>query len=308
VFLISIFAVVIGPVNYFVVWRRKQLYLLVLTIPAIAFVTSAALFGYAMIADGFGVQSRLRSFTLLDQHSKTAVSFNRLSLYAGIVPSAGLKFSPDTAVFPIWPDNSAFESGSVDWTNTQHLARGWLRSRTPAQFETVSVRPERARIDVTSSGPGEVEVANGLPWNIDVLLIKDESGRMYAARKLPAGASMKAVAAGPEVMQALSGALSADPLQAPPGAGAPDNNYFDRSSRRAMMAYYPYGEQQTPASFSTSQLETHLRILTKPGQEPAAGGLAPRTYLAVLAANPGIELGVESTKASAGLQVVMGNY
>ncbi|HEY2252960.1 MAG TPA: hypothetical protein VGH74_17935, partial [Planctomycetaceae bacterium] len=77
VVLISIFAVLIGPVNYFIVWRRKQLYLLVLTIPTIAFLTSAALFGYSICSDGFGVQSRLRSFTMLDQYSKTAVSWNR---------------------------------------------------------------------------------------------------------------------------------------------------------------------------------------------------------------------------------------
>ncbi len=307
VFLISIFAIAIGPVNYFVVWRRKQLYLLVLTIPAIAFITSGALFGYAMIADGFGVQSRLRSFTVLDQHSNTAVSFNRISLYAGIVPSAGLKFSPDTAVFPIWPDNSTFESGSVDWTNTQHLARGWLRSRTPAQFETISVRSERGRIDVKPAGAGAIEVANGLSWNIDVLIVKDEAGRTYAARKLPAGASMKATAASSEDMQALSSALSADPLQAPPGASSSEYNPFDRSSRRAMM-YYPYGEQQASASFSTSQLETNLKVLMKPAQDPNAGGLPPRTYLAVLSANPGIELGLEHTKPSAGLQVVMGYY
>jgi hypothetical protein len=254
------------------------------------------------------VQSRLRSFTVLDQHSKTAVSFNRISLYAGIVPSAGLRFSPDTAVFPIWPDNSAFESGSVDWTNTQHLARGWLRSRTPAQFETISVRSERGRVDVKPAGAGEVEVANGLSWDIDVLIVKDEAGRMYAARKLPAGASTKAVAAGPEEMQALSSALSADPLQAPPGASNSEYNPFDRSSRRAMMAYYPYGDQQTPASFSTSQLETNLKMLMKPASDPAAGGLPPRTYLAVFSTNPGIELGLESTRSSAGLQVLMGYY
>jgi hypothetical protein len=307
VFLISIFAIVIGPVNYFVVWRRKQLYLLVLTIPVIAFLTSGALFGYAVIADGFGVQSRLRSFTVLDQHSKTAVSFNRISLYAGIVPSAGLKFSPDTAVFPIWPENSTFESGSLDWTNTQHLARGWLRSRTPAQFETISVRSERGRVDVKPAGAGEIEVANGLPWNIDVLIVKDEAGRIYAARKLPAGASMKAGTAASESIQALSSALSADPLQAPPGAGTSEYNPFDRASRRTMM-YYPYNDQQTPASFGTSQLETYLKMLTRPAQEPAAGGLPPRTWLAVLSSNPEIELGVESTRASAGLQVVMGYY
>jgi hypothetical protein len=307
VILITIFALLIGPVNYFVVWRRRQLYLLVLTIPVIAFLTSSALFGYAMIADGFGVQSRLRSFTVLDQHSKTAVSFNRISLYAGIVPSAGLKFSPDTAVFPIWPDHDGFESGNVDWTDTQHLARGWLRSRTPAQFETIAVRAERARIDVKPAGGTEVEVANGLEWDIELLVIKDEAGRLYAARGLPAGAATKAPTAGPQDLRALEKYLSDDALQAPPGAGGPEYSAFNRGSRRAMMYGY-YGQQETPGNLKGSTLEANLRMLNKAGQEPAAGGLPLRTYLAVFSRNPGIELGVERTRASEGLQVLLGYY
>jgi hypothetical protein len=308
VLLITLFAILIGPVNYFVVWRRRQLYLLVLTIPAIAFVTSASLFGYAMIADGFGVQSRLRSFTVLDQHSRTAVSYNRISLYAGIVPSAGLKFSPETAVFPVWPDHGCLESGSVDFTETQHLARGWLRSRTPAQFETISVRAERARLDVRPAGAGEIEVANGLEWDIDLLVVKDEAGRMYAAHKLPAGGSLKAATAGAPDLQALTRYLANDELKAPPGAGGTDYNPWDRNTRRAMMSGMYYGQPETSVSFGSGTLESNLRVLNKPAQDHDTGGLAPRTYLAVIARNPGIELGIAGTHAKGGLHVVMGYY
>jgi hypothetical protein len=169
VVLITVFAIVIGPVNYFVVWKRKQLYLLVVTIPVLAFATSCALFGYAMIADGFSTQSRLRSFTLLDQGKKTAVSFNRISLYSGLAPSAGLNFSSETAVFPIWPDDVTFESGSVDWTSSQHLANGWLRSRTPTQFQTIAHRPERGRVDFTALGADQpLEAVNRLSWTIEI--------------------------------------------------------------------------------------------------------------------------------------------
>jgi hypothetical protein len=305
--LITIFAIVIGPVNYLIVVRRRQLYLLVLTIPTIAFLTSAALFGYAMVADGFGVRSRLRSLTLLDQHSKTAVSFNRIALFAGIVPSAGLKFSPDTAVLPVWPADGGFESGSVNWTNTQHLSRGWLRSSTPAQFETISVRTERARLDVKPSGAGEIEVANGLEWEIALLVVKDEAGRLYSARKVPAGATVKARSAGADDLQAVSAALTADALVAPTGAGAPDYSPFDRSGRRMMM--YGYGIQpETQATFGGSLLETNLKLLNRAAQEPAAGGMRLRSYLALLSQNPGIELGVEHTRPSPGLQVVVGYY
>jgi hypothetical protein len=307
--LITLFAVLIGPINYFVVWRRRQLYLLVLTIPAIAFLTSSALFGYAMIADGFGVQSRLRSFTVLDQRSKTAVAFSRISLYAGIVPSAGLTFSPDTAVLPVWPDHGCLDSGNVDWTNKQHLARGWLRSRTPAQFQTISVRAERGRIDVRPSGEGTVEVANGLEWDVALLVVKDDAGRLYAAHKVPAGATARAATATPEDLKQLSGALDVDQLKAPPGAD-PSNSYspFDRNSRRAMMYGY-YGQQQeNSASFARSAMEANFRLLTRPAQDPVAGGMPPQTYLAVFSKNPDIELGVEKTRPAAGLQVLLGYY
>jgi hypothetical protein len=234
------------------------------------------------------------------------VSFNRISLFAGIVPSAGLKFSPDTAVFPVWPLDGGFESGSVNWTNTQHLSRGWLRSSTAAQFETISVRAERARVDIKPSTAGEIEVANGLEWEIAVLVVKDEAGRLYSARKLPAGATMKAQSATPDDLQAVSSALANDPLVAPTGAGAPGYSPFDRSSRRMMM--YGYNQPETQANFAGSLLETNLKLLNRPAQEPSAGGMRLRSYLAVLAQNPGIELGVERTHAAAGLQVVVGYY
>ena len=304
VVLISIFAIVIGPVNYFLVWRRKQLYLLVLTIPTIAFVTSAALFGYSVFSDGFGVQSRLRSFTMLDQYSKTAVSWNRISLYAGMTSSAGLKFSPDTAVLPVWRDPSGFESGSVDWTNTQHWTRGWLQSQKAAQFETIALRAERGRVDVKPAGPGEVEVANGMAWEIDVLLVIDDAGRAYTGRKLPAGGIVRLAEARPEDLAALSRVFEADQLKAPPGAESVSLSPFSRLRPRTWVP--SYGEPQM--TFSASQLETGLKLLTKPAQATAADSLRPRTYLALVSENPGIELGIESTRATAGLHVVLGFY
>ena len=306
VVLISIFAVLIGPVNYFIVWRRKQLYLLVLTIPTIAFLTSAALFGYSICSDGFGVQSRLRSFTMLDQYSKMAVSWNRISLYAGMTPSGGLKFSPDTAVLPTWRDASSFESGTVDWTNSQHWTRGWLRSQTAAQFETIALRAERGRIDVKPAGRGEVEVANGLAWEIAVLMVIDDARQIYTGRNLPAGATLKLAEASREDLAAMSDALTADQLKPPPGSEMAGSGPFGRTHYRHWTAMY--GEMQLPLSFSTSQLESGLKLLAVPAQGSTKENFTPRTYVAIVRENPGIELGVENTKASPGLHVIMGYY
>jgi hypothetical protein len=306
VVLISLFAVLIGPVNYFLVRRRKQLYLLVLTIPAIAFLTSVTLFGYSMFSDGFGVQSRLRSFTVLDQYSKTALCWNRISLYAGMTPSAGLKFSPDTVVLPVWRDPSGFESGYVDWTNTQHWSRGWLRSQTAAQFETIALRAERGRLNVKRANAGEVEVANGLAWPIEALLVVDDAGQTYTGRMLRAGGTLRLTKASPEDLAVLSRAGDVDQLKAPPGADSISTGPFSRARHRVWTPHY--GEPQEPLTFSGSQLESGLKLLAESSSGATAGKLSPRTYLALISENPGVELGIERTNATAGLHVVLGYY
>ncbi|MSR57696.1 MAG: hypothetical protein EXS05_08490 [Planctomycetaceae bacterium] len=320
VLLISLFAIVIGPVNYFVVLRRKQLYLLVLTIPVIAFATSCALFGYSLIADGFGVKSRLRSLTLLDQRTRQAVSFNRISLYAGLAPSAGLRFSPETAVLPIWSDDSAFESGTVDWTDTQNLTAGWLRSGTSAQFETVEHRTLRGRVEFTSRTADEPpEAANGLEWPIEALLVRDEAGRLWAGGSVPAGGTARMHVAATQDLQNLTRALHEFKLEAPQGVKSNDWTPFTRRSRTAMMASWTYGSGNgTVISFSQSTLERGLRRVNdlqlgdapppNATQEARDDRLVPRSYLATFRDNPGIELGIEHTHPKAGVHVLLGFY
>jgi hypothetical protein len=63
--LATLFAVVIGPVNYLLLGRIHRLYLLLVTVPAGAAVVTLGLFAYAILSDGLGVKARIRSYTLL---------------------------------------------------------------------------------------------------------------------------------------------------------------------------------------------------------------------------------------------------
>ena len=55
VLLISLFAIFIGPVNYWVLSRARRLYLLLLTVPLGAAVVTIALFAYALLTDGLAL-------------------------------------------------------------------------------------------------------------------------------------------------------------------------------------------------------------------------------------------------------------
>ena len=92
--LISVFVIAIGPVNYWVLRRRRKLHLLLLTIPASAAVVTGLLFGYALLADGLGVRVRARSVTNIDQRSDRAICWTRLSYFAGLRRTAACDFPP----------------------------------------------------------------------------------------------------------------------------------------------------------------------------------------------------------------------
>ncbi|HEY4232328.1 MAG TPA: hypothetical protein VGM76_02795, partial [Lacipirellulaceae bacterium] len=65
--LITLFALAIGPVNYWLLKRWNRPHLLVLTVPIMAVLVTLALFAHAILSDGFGTTVRVRSFTSLDQ-------------------------------------------------------------------------------------------------------------------------------------------------------------------------------------------------------------------------------------------------
>ena len=70
--LITLFVMLIGPVNYWLLRRAQRLHLLVLTAPIGAAAVTVGLIVYALVNDGFGVKARVRSLTLINQTSDGA--------------------------------------------------------------------------------------------------------------------------------------------------------------------------------------------------------------------------------------------
>lgn len=290
---ISVFTFVIGPLNYYMLARRKRLNLLVVTIPGIAAVTSLLLFAYSAMAHGFSVKSRVRSLTILDQDSQTAVSMARLSLYAGFTPSGGLEFSPNTSVTPIWPSGQEFESGRVDWTETQALQAGFLRSRTRTQFLTTQVRNERGRLTVAPADVG-LKVANGLEWDLAALIVTDENGNAFFHEDLPAGGS-KTLSPMSESNREAARKLLRRSHPAPPEelASGDDVSLFNDFNMRRY--HYRYWDRRTFAA-STGQMERHIGAINQSLQ--SGKSFEKRSYIALVkekSEKSPVEFGTEVT-------------
>jgi hypothetical protein len=297
--LITIFSIVIGPMNYFFLTKRKRLYLLVITIPAIALLTSVSLFGYSVVAHGFGTKSRIRSLTVVDQGSQTAVDCTRVSLYAGLAPSEGLQFSATTAVYPIWPDHDEqpFSSGNVDWTNQQSLEVGFLKSRTRTQFYNVTQRDERGRLQFGPPVRGSLKVDNGFETGLEQLLVRGTDGKLYYGRNIAAGSSATLKEATREVYSEITKVVRENQ----PGLPEKMSEYND--SPRG----FGYGFRQREevyTQFSKNQME---RLMTGTATSTESQ-LGKQSYFGFFAGNPGVEIGVENTSERDGLHALYGYY
>ncbi len=185
--LITLFVVLIGPFNYWILKRYKRLQLLVLTVPLSAGVATVALFAYAIVSDGFATKVRVRSYTTIDQRRGEAACWARMSYYAGLAPGKGLTMPADLVMYPILPnwgnDNWGMNRGMIWNENAQELIRGWLTSRTPTQYLMVRSRETPYRLDVTS-GNGKMQITNRLGTRIESLLVLDDAGKFFSGKGL----------------------------------------------------------------------------------------------------------------------------
>jgi hypothetical protein len=331
--LITLFVIVIGPVNYYLFKRLGKLNLMVLTVPAGALAITFALLIYALLADGFSVRARARSFTHIDQRSGQAECWTRLSYYAGLSPSGGLTFSQDTAVVPLlaWPGEMQNEPArTLAWKRTnpsdadspleQRLTEGWLKSRTPTQFITARVRKTAARLDVKSGGSGSPpQVTNQLGTPIKWLFIVDEDSNCFTADSVATGAaaSLKPIESQNEAGAGRFQRLLSENEPAPPlGSQADGRSVFGLYRHQVPYMQSPqyrpgnagYNQLYNGGSPTTQNTGTLERELADLVEQMIKDKLPPKTYVAVVESSPEVELGTPSAHEESSFHVIRGEW
>ncbi len=190
-----LFAIVVGPLNLSWLRKRKRRMWVLWTVPVISAVTSLVVLTYAMLAEGVTRYERAEGITLLDQDRHVALSLGRLAFYAPLVPGDGLHFSTSTLLLP--EEESTSLGRTLDWSQDQHLERGWILARLPAHFVVRKVERRRERLELRVTG-SVLEVVNGLGAEIRELWLMDEAGALHVAvGSIPAGAPAQLVQARP---------------------------------------------------------------------------------------------------------------
>lgn len=297
-FLITIFVLVIGPLNYWLLKRSNRLPMLLATVPAAAVLTTLLLFAYGMLADGFGVRMRGRSVTLLDQRAGEAVSWGRLSYYAGIAPRNGLAVPVDQAMYPINPNwtpnfgygrrygNGAGAQREVVWNDKQRLTRGWLASRTPTQYQVVAARPSKKRLELRPTPEG-MRVVNRLGTDISLLAIHAKNGKFYFCENLAKDEGRLLLAVDQSELGSRVRRRFTENIPEAPGG--------DDARYRSNAYGFP---------LSQSTMEGRLEAINS----PAVTGWGPGRYIAFTAAAIELDPGLPDVEEEASFHVVEGSW
>lgn len=237
--LLLAFAILIGPVNFALVQKRKRPALLLITIPAISLAVTLLLLAYGILHQGLDVKTASWSSTVLDQRAHVSSSIEKRQLFAGLAPAAGLRPGAGSVLHAVPDDFSG--AGLLGGENnfvTRH-DQGWLLSgdflptrRAVAQMLSCD-RAERARLEVNFAG-GQAEVVNNLGASVEALLVRDASGRSFGlSGSLAVGAravlaELNAIDASALVEELLDSAVAVTPPATAPAESVPQACYLAR--------------------------------------------------------------------------------
>lgn len=301
--MISLFVIVIGPVNYLLLRSAGRLNWLIVTVPTGAMLVTMALIGFALFSDGFGVKLRTRGVTLLDQRSGEAVTWSRQSYYAGLAPSSGFVFPRDTAVFEI---NQSPEEGGQDQVmlisdDSQHLKRGYFRSRITHQLLVVRPSETKLKLAITEQGDSLV-VENLLEADIKQAVITGKNAKnLYTVSDLKAGEKRTLAICTPKQAGEIRDLLSEYDLELPIGFNQQAYNLSNRY--RNQYYYQQIPEESIAVSYATSRLERELNDAVRSGFPGD-----PYTYEALVERTPLTPVGVPRYRSEQSVEVVRGKW
>lgn len=187
-FLMLVFFIIVGPVNYIILFKKKRKIWLLWTIPLISFMFCLVIVVYSLFLEGLDAHSRVASFTLLDEGNKKATTLGMASYYSVLTPSDGLHFETNTEV--ISTDRNGYQSPSkgMSISKDQHLTTGWISSRLPAHFRLRKSEQRRERLNINVV-EGKVQGVNGLGADVKKVFYRDQQNNVYFAENIVAGAS-----------------------------------------------------------------------------------------------------------------------
>lgn len=220
--LLTVFLLLVGPVTYMVLQRRRRLQWMFLVVPLISAVCCISLLSWAIVSEGFQLRGRARAFTDIDHAIDQAVTHQRYSLYAAIQPS-DYRFANGDYVVECAPARMVeLDFGDEDWS----YSGGNVRPRMPHQFVAVRRHPATGGLFPIRDPDGEVRVENRFAEPVAIGMVR-VGGKYYQVADLPAGETVTAEPLSVEIGKNLAAICQRlSPREQDELAMAGRNNFF----------------------------------------------------------------------------------
>ena len=184
VLLSIVFAILVGPVNFFVLRRVRRMALFYVTAPLIALVGIGIIACYAVIRDGWSIRGNETALLLHDAATGGGAIYQARGIFSAYTPDA-LHYPPETAAVPFIPYSSGSTRSNnsywTDWTGDQSLSAGWVSGRTENGILTVTPVRVRMGLDILPDGRGGFTATNQLPGTVTMLTVRTAPDIYYGA-------------------------------------------------------------------------------------------------------------------------------
>ena len=239
---ILLFALVVGPINFFLLRRWRRPLLVLVTVPACGLGTTLLMLGYGLVHDGLGVRGVVRSWTLLDQDRHAATSLAERTLFAGLPPDV-LTVEPDGVLIAPRACWRGPGGGADRWQfdpATHRLDGGVLPSRSRTPLLSARHGLARQRLRARAAGERLELLPAGAVAPVGERLLRDFDGRYWLgeAPSLQAGDDDAARAALRRFRR------DAAVMAVDDGDGGPET-----ASAHHLVARFTAGEELPPGSY-----------------------------------------------------------
>ena len=194
-FLVVLFALLIGPINLFILHKYNQKIMVFLSVPIISLICCSILFLYFLMFEYGRLDYFRQSFTILDETSNTSYTIGGGIIIAGRNMNNELVFPLSSAVIPSsmsWKDKSINTSKkSIKLDKAQNLTYNWIKAKSPFCYTVTTIKQDRSRLEIKKSGK-EYDLLNGLGADLLSVYLLGDDGNIYKANNIKAGATGKA--------------------------------------------------------------------------------------------------------------------
>ena len=299
--MMTLFVIVIGPLNYTLLRRWDRPNWMLYTVPACALLATLGILGYATLADGTTTRTQTLNLVYVDQAEGHAATWSRQSYYAGIAPANGAAFPADVTAIPVLYeplDRMRFSAmpRRLEWGASQRFAHGYLTSRNTIQFLVQRSRGTEMRLNFDTQA---ASVENHLGGEIVTLLVRSHTGEYYTHERLPDGAAGPLTRIDDTELRTwfLQSLRFRDP-QLPPGVQVDISAAYDSS----LWYYRRANEGLRAPRFRDSLPGRFIHAMTLSMELP------PGSYLAKLSKCAEVPLGIQPVKSVDSQYLVFGTF